>query len=246
MQESVISVKNVTKSFRIQENIQTYKSVPKSIFRKEDKNYHVVLEDISFEVSKGDTIGIIGLNGCGKTTLLKLISSIYLPNSGTIDVRGKISPLLQIGTGFQNDLGARDNIIIYGRLLGLTNKEIKGKIEKIIDFAELHNYKDLKLKNYSAGMRARLGFSTALQINPDILLVDEILSVGDESFRRKSFAAFTSFKNDNKTILFTTHNMNFISKLSDRVLLLDKGRVVMMAKPSEVIPYYQKKIIQSE
>ena len=132
MQESVISVKNVTKSFRIQENVQTHKDTPKSIFRKKDGNYHVVLDDISFEVLKGETIGIVGLNGCGKTTLLKLISSIYLPNSGTIVVQGKISPLLQIGTGFQNDLGAKDNIVIYGRFLGLTKKEIESKMKKLL------------------------------------------------------------------------------------------------------------------
>lgn len=239
MEDSVISVKNVTKTFQMKRNTKS-SGTGKSIFKKEEENLHVVLDNVSFDVFKGEALGIIGLNGCGKTTLLRLISGIYCPNSGTIKVEGIISPLLQIGTGFQNNLVARENIVTYGLLLGLSKEEIEGKIEKIIDFAELNNFENVKLKDYSAGMRARLGFSTALQINPDILLVDEILAVGDESFRNKSFEAFTSFKKQNKTILFTTHNLNMISQLSDRVLLLDKGKIAMIGQPNDVIEHYRK------
>jgi len=173
-----------------------------------------------------------------------LISGIYPPDSGSINVIGQLAPLLQIGTGFNNDLDAEENIIMYGMLLGLTKFEIKAKINKIIEFAELEKFRNMKLKDFSTGMRARLGFSTALEINPDILLVDEVLSVGDAIFREKSFQAFLSFKKNHKTIVYTTHNLKMVSELSDRVILIDHGKIVKIGKPNEVIPVYQE-IIQA-
>lgn len=241
--ESVIKVENVTKTFEINKR----RLIPRiKNSNKQDSNQKriVALDKISFTINKGETIGLIGLNGSGKTTLLRLISGIYPPDSGSINVIGQLAPLLQIGIGFNEDLDAEENIIMYGMLLGLTKFEIKAKINKIIEFAELEKFRNMKLKNFSTGMRARLGFSTALEINPDILLVDEVLSVGDAAFREKSFQSFLSFKKNHKTIVYTTHNINMISELSDRVILIDHGKLVKIGKPNEVIPVYQE-IIQA-
>lgn len=242
--ESVIKVENVTKTFKINKK-RRLNQILKITNKQDPNNYRIVaLDKISFTINKGETIGLIGLNGSGKTTLLRLISGIYPPDSGSINVIGQLAPLLQIGTGFNNDLDAEENIIMYGMLLGLTKFEIKAKINKIIEFAELEKFRNMKLKDFSTGMRARLGFSTALEINPDILLVDEVLSVGDAIFREKSFQAFLSFKKNHKTIVYTTHNLKMVSELSDRVILIDHGKIVKIGKPNEVIPVYQE-IIQA-
>lgn len=232
-----IEIKNVKKTFNVKKPYSL-----NSIFNSNSLQSRrlVALNDISFTVSKGEMIGIIGSNGSGKTTLLRTIAGIYIPDSGEVNVRGKLAPLLQIGTGFHEEQIAKENIMMYGMLLGLSKNEILGKIEKVIDFAELKGFENMKFKNYSAGMKARLGFSTALEIEPDILLVDEILAVGDISFRKKSFDAFLKFKDANKTILYTTHNINILPKLCDRVILLNKGIMVMMGKPDEVIEKYKE------
>ncbi|WP_297594554.1 ABC transporter ATP-binding protein [Nitrosopumilus sp.] len=222
-----IILKNVTKTFSVRNSENT------------GNKKLTALENISFNVPKGQMVGIIGKNGSGKTTLLRTISGIYPSDSGSISVRGKLSPLLQIGTGFHGDLIASENIMIYGLLLGLRKSEIKLKINEIIHFAELDKFTNMKLKNYSLGMRSRLAFSTAMHIDPDILVVDEVLSVGDISFRKKSFDAFISFKKRGKTILFSSHNLDMVSKLCDRVIFLDKGRLIHDGKPKEIIKKYE-------
>lgn len=229
METNVIIIKNISKKFFV----KNYNS-------SENSNVLVALNNVSFSIPKGKTIGIIGSNGSGKTTLLRVISGIYPPDHGTIEITGKIAPLLQIGTGFNGELDARENITIYGLLLGFTKTEISEKIKPIIEFAELEKFTAMKLKYYSTGMRVRLAFSTALQVNPDILLVDEVLSVGDMSFQKKSLEAFLSFKNENKTILFTSHNMQMISKICDHVLLLNNGELLMEGKPDEVIRQFKE------
>lgn len=236
---NVIEVNNVTKIFKIKKPIG-FKITSKKNSFSYDKQNIVALDNISFTVTQGEMIGIIGSNGSGKTTLLRTIGGIYKPDSGNINVNGKLAPLLQIGTGFHEELVAHENIMIYGMLLGLKKDQIKRKTSKIIEFAELNDFVGMKLKNYSAGMKMRLGFSTALEIEPDILLVDEILAVGDIAFRKKSYDAFLKFKNKKRTILYTSHNVNILPQLCDRVLLLDKGMMVMIGKPDETIQKYRE------
>jgi len=233
MEEDAVIVEKVTKLFKINK---------KKSFFGNHKNSSVItaLDDISFTIKKGEMLGIMGLNGSGKTTLLRTIAGIYKPNFGSIKVKGIMAPLLQIGTGFNPELNASENIIMYGMLLGLKKQEIKKRTDSIIEFAELGQFSEMKLKNYSSGMRARLAFSSALQVNPDILLVDEVLAVGDKSFREKSFDEFLSFKKSGKTILYTTHSTEKISQLADKVLILNKGKVVFFGNPNEAIQKYEE------
>jgi len=229
MNEFSVDVKNVSKMFKLETNS----------FRKTSKTIKV-LDNISFSVKKGEMLGIIGLNGSGKTTLLRIISGIYKPDTGSIKINGKLAPIIHIGTGFHEELKPAENITIYGMLLGLSKQEITEKIPEILQFAELEKFADSKIKHFSAGMKARLSFSTVLQINPDILLVDEILAVGDRLFREKSFNEFLKFKKNGKTILYTTHNLEKISELSDRVLLIHKGKMQKIGDPKQVIEEYEK------
>jgi len=235
-----IEISNLTKTFKIKSPHD--KGMMSSIISSYSKNYKLIhaLSDVSFSVSKGEAVGIIGLNGGGKSTLLKLIAGIYQPNSGIVKTEGLIAPLLQLGTGFHNELVASENIIMYGMLLGFSKKEIEKRVQKIISFAELEDFITMKLKHYSTGMKTRLAFSTALQIDPDILLVDEVFAVGDLAFRKKSYVEFLKFKTRKKTILYTTHNINTLSELSDRVILLHKGKLVIDGKPEEAVERYEE------
>lgn len=237
--ESVL-VKNLTKTFNLKKP-KGISGIAKNLMSDSDKPGKLVaLDNISFEVSKGEVLGIIGLNGSGKTTLLRTIGGIYKPTSGMVQVNGKLAPLLQIATGFNNELVARENIVLYGMLMGIPKPKIEAQIDSIIKFAELEKFSEMKVLHYSSGMKARLAFATALQINPDILLVDEILSVGDVSFKEKSFDAFLSFKKKGKTILFTSHSKSMISKLADRALLLHNGKMITIGNTDEVIKRYDE------
>jgi len=245
MDSIAIELKNVTKIFNVNKQNSIYSTLKNLRSKNSGLKKIIAIDNLSLSIKKGETIGLIGLNGGGKTTLLRLIGGIYSPDSGTINIVGRIAPLLQIGTGFNAEFNAKENIVIYGMLLGLKKNEIESKVETILDFAELKRFRNLKLKNYSSGMKAKLGFSTAIQINPEILLVDEVLSVGDAAFQQKSFEAFLSFKKNNKTIVLTTHNINTISKVADRVVLLDGGKLVNTGKPDEIIPIYNE-IVKSK
>lgn len=225
-----IEVNNVTKKFRVYQP---------SITKRSTKEI-VALQDVSFTVHSKEMIGIIGLNGSGKTTLLKIIAGIYLPDCGTVKTTGKIAPILRLGTGFQQEFTAIENVITYGMLLGLGKEEIKKRFSKIIKFAELEDFVEMPLKHYSTGMKARLAFATSLQIDPDILLVDEILSVGDKNFKEKSFNAFLDFKNSGKTILYASHSLGIMPKICDRIALLDKGKLISIGDPQETIDKYNE------
>jgi lipopolysaccharide transport system ATP-binding protein len=234
-----IEFRDVSKKFRI------YHERKNAIFdhiTKIGNNNHYeeyrVLDNVSFEINKGEMFGIIGRNGSGKTTLLRLMANIFRPESGIITTNGTVVPILELGTGFQGDLTARDNIIQYGIILGFTRKDIIGRIEKILEFAELERFADTKIRNFSSGMIARLAFSTAIQVEPDILLVDEILAVGDLSFREKSYKAFLSFKERRKTIIYVSHDIDTVKKLCDRVILLEKGKIVSMGNAEKVVEDY--------
>jgi len=238
MEEYAVKIKNVTKSFFMEKN----KNAVEKIFHKKisNPNKFYALNDISFEVKKGESIAIIGRNGSGKTTLLRIIAGIYEPDSGIVEIDGKIAPLLSTGTGFHGDLIPKDNIMIYGRLLGLTNSQIKNKIESIIEYAELEEFSKMKLKHYSSGMKVRLAFATSLQIDPDIILMDEALAVGDKPFKQKSFESFKEFKRKKKTIIFATHNIGKLEEFCDRVILLDKGKVVTIDTLDKAMDRYDE------
>lgn len=237
MENTAIIVNDVVKNFKIKRKgaISGISNIS-----EHTKNESIsALNKISFTVQKGEILGIIGLNGSGKSTLLRIIAGVYSPDSGNVKVNGTLSPLLQLGVGFQNDLNARENIIINGMLLGLSKNKMLEKVTKIINFAELKEFSNLKIKHYSTGMKARLAFSIAMEIDPDILLVDEILSVGDIDFQKKSYEAFLTFKKNKKTILHASHNLNKLLEFSDRILLLQKGKIIMIGNPEEVIKKYK-------
>jgi len=235
-----IKVEGVTKLFSFDKPDGLFQSLKNILKNSKREKKLVALENVSFEVSKGEVLGIIGKNGSGKTTLLRTVAGIYVPNSGTVNISGRMSPLLQIGTGFQEELIAKENIVISAMFAGIPKAEIKQKVESIIKFADLEKFSKTKLKHYSSGMRARLAFSTAIQMEPDILLVDEILSVGDIEFSKKSYEKFLSFKKNGKTILFASHNLDAIKEVSDRVLLIDKGKIVMISEPEKTIEKYKE------
>jgi len=240
MDANAIEFENVTKSFRIHhEKINTVFEHVTSIFNRQNQFERLrVLNDVSFTVKQGEMFGIIGRNGAGKTTLLRLIANIFRADKGNVRTNGSVIPLIQLGAGFQPDLTTKDNIILYGVILGFSRKEIAEKVEDILEFAELEKFADIKIKNFSSGMHSRLAFSTAIQVDPDILLVDEVLSVGDESFQQKSFDAFMSFRKRGKTILYVTHNLESVKNLCDRALLLHKGGVQAIGSPAQVVDAY--------
>jgi len=232
-----IVVENITKTFKLAKPIGEYLQ---RFNNGKVSDKLVALDKVSFTVKEGEMFGVIGVNGSGKTTLLRTVAGIYKPDSGVVSVKGRMAPLLQIGTGFSNELNSSENIILSGMLLGIPKSEMKKKISQIIEFAELQDFSGMKLMHYSAGMRARLAFSTALQVNADVLIVDEILAVGDLGFAEKSFNAFLSFKEKGNTILYSTHNLTKLPNLCDRVLLLNKGKVVMIDEPNKVIEKYRE------
>jgi len=241
MNNNAIELEHVSKTFRIyQEKQDNLGDRIVNPFKKDRFSILPILQDASFTIKKGEMFGIIGRNGAGKTTLLRLIAKIYKPDSGNIRSFGTIISLLDLGIGFNNELTAKDNIILYGKILGLSGKEIKGKVVNILKFAELEDFVETKLKNFSSGMFARLAFSTAMQVNPDILLVDEVLSVGDISFQQKSYQAFKSFREMNKTIVYVSHNLDSIKELCDRVLVMNKGKIEFLGNPSEAVEKYLK------
>jgi len=239
MENPAVVVNKISKTFKI----STPGGIISKLFQKKSNHQLktlIALDDISFTVKKGEILGIIGLNGSGKTTLLRVIAGVYQPDSGSIQISGRLSSLMQLGSGFQGDLDSRENIIMDGMLLGLTKSEIQQKVDSILKYAELEKFANMKLKHYSSGMRARLGFATSMQIDPDILLLDEIQAVGDKNFSKKSYDTFLSLKDKNKVIIHATHNLDMHSKFSDRLLLLDQGKMVMIGKPEEVIEKYNE------
>ena len=239
--ETSIEVQNITKTFRIyhEKKNSVYEYLTSFLNRKRTSEELNVLKDVTFSVKKGEMLGIIGFNGSGKTTLLKIIANIYTPDSGVVNTNGRITPFLELGTGFNGELTARDNTIIYGVILGLTKKDIEKKIEHIARFAELEKFLDTKLKNFSSGMNARLAFSTAIQVDPDIMLVDEVLSVGDLPFQEKSFNAFMDFKKRGKTIVFVSHSLENITRLCDKALWIHEGIIKAYGDPNTVAEQYR-------
>jgi lipopolysaccharide transport system ATP-binding protein len=197
------------------------------------------LEAVSFEVARGECLGIIGRNGSGKSTTLGLIAGVLRPSAGAIETRGNIAPLLELGAGFHPDLSGRDNIILNGILLGLTRRRVMENMGRIIEFSELAEFMDQPLRTYSSGMVARLGFSVAVHLSPDILLIDEVLAVGDEAFQRKCIGKIQEFRARGVTMVFVTHNLQDVETACDRVALLDSGRLVEIGNPAGVVSRYR-------
>lgn len=211
-----------------------------SITKKEYNKKHYALNNITFEIIKGETIGIIGVNGSGKSTLLKIITGVLTPSSGNVKVNGKISALLELGAGFNPEYTGIENIYLNGTMLGYTNKEIDSKVDSIIRFADIGQFIYQPLKTYSSGMYARLAFSVAINVDPDILIVDETLSVGDVFFQAKCYNKFNEFKEQGKTILFVSHDLSSIVKYCDRVLLLNNGKCIAEGSSSDMVDLYKK------
>jgi ABC-type polysaccharide/polyol phosphate transport system ATPase subunit len=204
------------------------------------------LTDVSFSVPKGSTYGVMGRNGSGKSTALKLVAGITKPTSGSVRVEGRISALIELGAGFHPEISGRENVFINGIMLGLTKREIQERFDEIVDFAELREFIDAPVKTYSSGMYMRLGFAVAINVNPDVLLVDEVLAVGDEGFTHKCLDKFAEFKRSNKTILLVTHSLNLIERFCDEALWLDNGHAMSHGDPKRVVGAYLTKVEESE
>lgn len=246
----VIKIRNVSKKFRIyhEKNLNLKYAVLNFLTGKKSSYYDEfwALKNINLNIKKGETIGIIGENGSGKSTLLKLIARILFPDEGYISTKGKIAALIEIGAGFHSELSGKENIYINGSILGFTKKEIETSLEEIIDFSGLERFIDNPIKTYSSGMYVRLGFSIAIHVNPDILLIDEILAVGDENFQKKCLQKISGFKNEGKTIVIVSHDLGTIETICDRVYLLDNGLLVSEGHPVNVISEYHKILYKKE
>jgi len=204
------------------------------------------LSDVSLAVPQGKTYGLVGRNGSGKSTLLKLVTGIYTPTSGTVEVHGRISALLELGAGFHPDFSGRENIFVNGIILGMSRKEIRGRVDEIIDFAELGDFIDEPVRTYSSGMYARLAFAVATHVDPEILIIDEILSVGDEHFARKSSAKMEEFRRAGKTILLVTHDLGTLQRRCDLAAWLDGGVLKAAGDPVEVVNAYRTAVAEAE
>jgi ABC-type polysaccharide/polyol phosphate transport system ATPase subunit len=240
---SAIEVLEVSKSFRIpHEQRVFFKEYFLHPFRRTTYERNDALRAVTFSVEAGEFFGVVGPNGSGKSSLLRLLAGIYVPDAGVIRVNGLLSPFIELGVGFNFELNARDNIRINSTLAGLSKRQLDERFDAILEFSELERFVDQQLKNYSSGMLVRLAYSIAIQIPFDILLLDEVLAVGDEAFQEKCFATFDRFKQDGKTIVFVSHALDLMERFCDRVLLLRGGVVEALGSPEEVVEIYREQV----
>jgi len=242
MSENMIEVKNVSMKFRMSdEPINSLKEIfTTAVKGKLRFNEFLALDDVSFEVKKGETIGLIGKNGAGKSTTLKLISGILKPTEGSIKTYGNIVPMLELGAGFDLELTGRENIYLNGAILGYSEAYLNEKYDEIVDFAEIREFIDMPIRNYSSGMMARLAFSIASVVQPEILIVDEILAVGDIDFQEKSFNRMKQLMSGGATVLFVSHNLEKLEEMCHRVIWLEKGKVVKIGETKQIMEEYKK------
>jgi lipopolysaccharide transport system ATP-binding protein len=241
-----IEFEDVVQRFRIiHERSDTLREVFAKITRRQT-SYHdfLALKNVSFTVDRGEMLGIIGRNGSGKSTILKIIAGVYAPTSGRVRVAGSIAPLIELGAGFHHELTGRENILLNGLLLGLTKQQVIEREPSIFEFAELGDFIDAPVKQYSSGMYMRLAFSVAVAVDPDILLIDEILGVGDTHFRQKCMDRIRQFREVGKTIVFVSHDLNSVRELCDRALLIHQGELLADGGPADVISRYEEVIRQ--
>jgi ABC-type polysaccharide/polyol phosphate transport system ATPase subunit len=235
MHEPAIVVDGVSKVFtRPHHREHTLKERALHPFRRSSVDSFDALDDVSFSVRKGEFFGIVGRNGSGKSTLLKLMAGIYKPTGGQIWVLGRMSAFIELGVGFNPDLAARDNVYLNAMMLGLSQAEARERYERVIDFAELREFEDLKLKNYSSGMHVRLAFSVMIEVDADVLLIDEVLAVGDAAFQQKCFDEFNRLRDEGRTIVLVTHDMSAVRRFCHRAMLLERGKVTVLGQPERV------------
>jgi ABC-type polysaccharide/polyol phosphate transport system ATPase subunit len=238
---AAISLSQVSKQFILpHQRYHTLKERALHPFRARTFDVLQAVDDVSLDVRAGEFFGIVGRNGSGKSTLLKCLAGIYRIDSGSLDIRGRLSPFIELGVGFNPELPARDNVIINAIMLGLTRAEALARFDDIVAFAELEEFIDLKLKNYSSGMHIRLAFSVAIQVDADIVLIDEVLAVGDAAFQQKCFDEFVRLKAEGRTIVFVTHDMGAVQRFCDRAMLLERGRIVDVSDPETIARKYNE------
>jgi len=240
--KTIIKVENVGMEFNLsQEKVDNLKEyVIKFLKRELMFQPFWALKDVSFEVEKGDRLGLVGMNGAGKSTLLKLISGVMKPTEGNIEVKGRISPLLELGAGFDPDYTGRENIFLNGALLGYNKEFIESKFDEIVEFSELEEFMDVPIKNYSSGMRARLGFSIATSVKPEILILDEVLSVGDIKFQEKSREKMESLMDSEVTLLFVSHSVEQVKSFCNKAIWLQHGKLMAKGSVDEVCELYDE------
>ena len=246
MSASAVIVEDLWKNFRLYHERNQY--LKAAILRGRRARYEEfwALKNVSFEVPTGTTFGVIGSNGSGKSTLLKCLTGILVPDKGSVKVHGRVSALLELGAGFHPELSGRENVFLNGAILGLTKKEIAAKFDDIVEFAGLADFIDTPVKNYSSGMFVRLGFAVAAHVDPEVLLIDEVLSVGDESFQRKSAERIEQFRRDGRTIVFVSHGLTLVEQLCETVAWIDKGDLRMVGRAGDVISAYQGESHQAQ
>jgi ABC-type polysaccharide/polyol phosphate transport system ATPase subunit len=234
-----IAAQDVSKTFKIpEERSHTLKERALHPLRRSRHEQFQALKDITFSVAPGEFFGIVGRNGSGKSTLLKCLAGIYRTDSGKIWANGRMSTFIELGVGFNPDLAAYDNVALNGVMLGLSSREAKARYERVIEFAELEEFQELKLKNYSSGMHVRLAFSVAIQVDADILVIDEVLAVGDASFQQKCFDVFNRMRDEGRTIVFVTHDMGAVTRFCHRAMLLERGEMVTIGNPDDIADRY--------
>lgn len=244
----MIIINNVSMKFNLGvEKDNSLKMIFINLFtpkKKKKKEYFWALKDINFRINKGDVVGIIGANGAGKSTLLKVVSGVYKPTTGTVTVNGKISPMIELGAGFDPELTARENIYLNGAILGYSKEFLEDKFDEIVEFSELKDFLDVPIKNFSSGMVAKLAFSISTIVDPEVLIVDEILSVGDIKFQEKSKNKMMSMIEGGTTVLYVSHSIDSIKQLCSKVIWLDHGKIVKMGDAKEICDEYYQKLMK--
>lgn len=242
MSKAIVEISKLTKSFKIP--LEASSGVKQQLINilKGRKGYRVFtpLKDISFTINEGDFFGIVGRNGSGKSTLLKTIAGIYTPNSGNVKVHGSLVPFIELGVGFNPELTGRENIFLNGALLGFSHEEMESMYSAIVEFAELEDFMEERLKNYSSGMQVRLAFSIAIRAHADILLLDEVLAVGDEAFQKKCYSYFDKLKREKRTVILVTHDMAAVERFCTKAVFIEDGHVKMIGKPYRIAAAYSR------
>lgn len=240
MKKELLNVQNVSMKFNLnkEKSMDFQQYVNKLLKRQLKKDYFWALKDVSFKVEEGDRIGILGLNGAGKSTLLKVVAGVFKPTQGQVICRGKIVPLLELGAGFDQNYTGRENIFLYGAVLGYSRKYMEQKYEEIVKFSGLERFIDVPLKNYSSGMKTKLGFSIATIAEPDILILDEVLSVGDAKFRKKSEQKVMSMMKEGTSVLFVSHSLAQVERICNKAMILEQGKIIAFGDVKEIAEIY--------
>lgn len=246
MNDIVIKLTGVSKFYKLYNQPKDRLKEALNLFKNKYHKPFYALKDIDLEVRKGDILGVVGRNGCGKSTLLKVITGVLQPDEGNISVKGKITALLELGAGFNPEFTGIDNIHFYAKILGLTNQELEEKLPLIIAFAELGTFLDQPIKTYSSGMKSRLGFAVAVHVDPEILILDEVLAVGDALFKRKCYAKMEEFVKTGKTIIYVSHDADSVNQLCNRAVLIHQGNIILDGNPKEVTKFYEKLLFSKQ